>query len=53
MAQAKKITAKSNSENKKSLIPEKYQNWLYCGAIILLIFIFFGGAIGGGGVQRF
>ena len=49
MAQAKKITAKSNSENKKSLIPEKYQNWLYCGAIILLIFIFFGGAIGGGG----
>lgn len=47
----RKTTTKSSHQEKqvKPLIPEKYQNALYIGLIVLAVFVFFGGAIFGGG----
>lgn len=52
MAQAKKRKPLSKTKKEKTvkpLIPEKYQDYFYIAVLFVSVFIFFAGALGGGG----
>ncbi len=48
---AKKIIPKVEKE-KPPLIPEKYQDWVYVGVLVVAVFVFFAGAIAAGGFKE-